>query len=217
MASRSGAGPTSGWYFADGVKSCWAPSRAPANRIWLTSTSSRGTTVPGFSSRDMACSATRKDSTASAICCAKSSSSGSRYVSVTSVSPSCECASQGHLVGVLEITAYRQSTRQTGHAQVHVLQESAEIGRRGVALDVRVGREDHLGHGAVGEPGHQLADAQLLRSDALQRGDRPAQHVVAAPEFTGPLDRDHVLGLLHDADQRRVPSLVAADPAQLRL
>src|SRR4051794_5236428 len=215
MASRSGSGPTSGWYSPDGVKSRCAPRRAPAKSTWLTSTSSRGTTVPAFSSRDIACSATRKDSTASAICWAKSSSSGSRYVSVTSVSPSCECASQGHLVGVLEITAYRQSTRQTGHAQVHVLQESAEIGGRGVALDVRVGRQDHLGHGAVGEPGHQLADAQLLRADAFQRGDRPAQHVVAPPELAGPFDRDHVLGLLDHADQRRVPSLVAADPAQL--
>src|SRR4051812_11702182 len=144
MASRSGSGPTSGWYSADGVKSCWAPSRAPANRIWLTSTRSRGTTVPGFSSRDIACSATRKDSTASAICCANSSISGSRYISVTGVSPPCECAPQGHLVGVLEITAYGQSTSQTRHAQVHVPQESAEIGRRRVSLDVRIGRQDDL-------------------------------------------------------------------------
>src|SRR3954453_17132384 len=201
MASRSGSGPTSGWYSPAGVKSRCAPSRAPAKRTWLTSTSSRGTTVPGFSSRDIACSATRKDSTASAICWAKSSSSGSRYVSVTSVSPSCECASQGHLVGVLEITAYRQSTRQTGHAQVHVLQESAEIGGGRVALDVGVGRQDDLGDGPVGEPPHQLPDAQLLGTDALQGRDRAAQHVVAAAELAGAFDGDHVLGVLDDTDQ----------------
>src|SRR4051812_4825620 len=188
MASRSGSGPTSGWYSADGVKSRWAPSRAPAKRIWLTSTSSRGTTVPGFSSRDMACRATRKDSTASAICWANSSSSGSSCVSVTGVSSPCECASQGHLVGVLEVPTYRQSTRQTSHAQVQRGQVSAEICRRRVALDVGIRGEDDLRDRPVGEPTHQLTDAELLGSDPLQRRDRPAEHVVAPPELAGPLD-----------------------------
>src|SRR6195952_1066565 len=217
MASRSGSGPTSGWYSADGVKSCWAPRRAPAKRIWLPSTSSRGTTVPGFSSRDIACSATRNDSAPSAICWANSSISGSRYLSVTGVSPSCECASKGHLVGVLEITAYRQSTRQTRHAQVQGCQVSAEICGGRVTLDVGIGRQDHLGDGAVGEPRHQLTDAELLGTDALQRRDRTAEHVVATAELTRPLDRDHVLRLLDDADQRGVTSVVGADAAQICL
>ena len=52
---------------------------------------------------------------------------------------------------------------------------------------------------AVGEPDHQLADPQLVRADAVDRADRPAEHVVAAAELAGPLDRDDVLGLLDDA------------------
>src|ERR1700712_2805497 len=217
MASRSGSGPTSGWYSRVGAKSRWAPSLAPAKRIWLTSTSNRGTTVPAFSSRDKACSVTRNDSTPSAICWANSSSSGSTCVSVTCVAPSCECSAERHLVGVLEVTAYRQSTSQTGYAQVQGGQVSAEICGGRISLDVRVGREDDLGDRPVGQPGHQLAGAQLLRTDALEGRDRAAEAVVAAAELTRALDGHDVLGLLDDTDQRRVSPGVAADPAQLLL
>ena len=47
--------------------------------------------------------------------------------------------------------------------------------------------------------------------------DRPAEHVVAAAELPGPLDRDDVLGLLDDADHREVAAWVPADPALLLL
>ena len=40
ISSRSGSGPTSGWYSARGVKSRCAPSRAPASSTWLISSSS---------------------------------------------------------------------------------------------------------------------------------------------------------------------------------
>jgi len=41
--------------------------------------------------------------------------------------------------------------------------------------------------------------------------------VVPPAELTGALDRDDVLGLLHDTDDGTVPPLVAADVAQLLL
>ena len=53
--------------------------------------------------------------------------------------------------------------------------------------------------------------------DALDRADRPAEHVVAAAELAGLLDRDDVLGLLDHADDRQVAPRVAADPALLGL
>src|SRR3546814_12866800 len=65
--------------------------------------------------------------------------------------------------------------------------------RGGLTLEVGIGGQDDLGDGTVGQPDHQLADPQLLRSDAVNRRDRAAQHVVAAPELPGPLDRDDVL------------------------
>ena len=67
------------------------------------------------------------------------------------------------------------------------------------------------------EPDHQLADPQVVRADAFERIDRAAEHVVAAAELAGPLDRDDVLGLLDDAEHLVGAPRVAADPALLGL
>ena len=52
----------------------------------------------------------------------------------------------------------------------------------------------------LAEPRHQLPDPQVVRADALQRIDRPAEDVIAPAELAGPLDRDDILGLLDDAE-----------------
>ena len=49
---------------------------------------------------------------------------------------------------------------------------------------------------------------QVLGVDAVDRRERAAEHVVAAAELVRALDRDHVAGLLDDADQRGVAALV---------
>ncbi len=59
----------------------------------------------------------------------------------------------------------------------------------------------------------ELRDLEVLRLDAVDRGERAAEHVVAAVVLVRPLDRDHVARLLDDADQRRVAPLVGADRA----
>ena len=61
----------------------------------------------------------------------------------------------------------------------------------------------------------QLLDAQLLRSDALDRRDRALQHVVATAELAGALDRDDVARLFDDAHDMRVAPFVAAERAEL--
>ena len=82
------------------------------------------------------------------------------------------------------------------------LSEPAEVHGRGLALDVRVGAEDHLGDALRLDAGQQLLDPQLVGADALDRADRALQHVVAAVELAGLLDRHEVPGLLDDAQQR---------------
>ena len=67
---------------------------------------------------------------------------------------------------------------------------------------------------AVGQPDHQLPDAQLVGPDPVDRRDRPAEHVVLAAELPGALDGDDVLRLLDDADEAGVASRVAADRAR---
>ena len=64
----SASGPTSGWNSSRGVKSVWAPIRAPARRTWLISRSSSDTACDPLPSRAMARRASRKLSTESAIC-----------------------------------------------------------------------------------------------------------------------------------------------------
>src|SRR3954454_19417188 len=221
MSSRSASGPTSGWYSPAGVKSRCAPSRAPASSTWLISSSSSEIARPPSASRAIARSASRKLSTWSAIWPAnsrvpESSWGASGWSSVISGSPPGKSTAQGHFVRVLEVPPHRQSTRQTRHAQAQRLEHPGEVRRGGLALEVRIGREDHLADRAVGEPDHELADAQLVGADAVDRRDGAAQHVVAAAELAGPLDRDDVLVLLHHADDGGVAARVAADAAQLR-
>jgi len=68
-----------------------------------------------------------------------------------------------------------------------------------VASPSRFGRcQDQLGHRAIGEPGEQFAHAQVIRADAVDRADGPAEHVIAPTELAGALDGDNILRLLDD-------------------
>src|SRR3712207_6229875 len=163
------------------------------------------------SPRAISRTASRNDSTWSAIPWANSSISGSTaapvvrrgpppvgsiVVSLMDSPPSFERPTQGDLVGVLKVPTDRKSTREPGYPDPQVRQEACEVRRSGLAFQVRVRGQDDLGDRAVGEPGHQLPDAELVGADALDGRDRAAKDVVAAPELAGPLDRDDVLGLL---------------------
>ena len=68
-------------------------------------------------------------------------------------------------------------------------------------------------HLAVGEALHELADAEVVGADAVDRAERAAEHVVEPAVLAGALDRGDVLRLLDDADRRAVPAGVAADAA----
>ena len=59
----------------------------------------------------------------------------------------------------------------------------------------------------------QLGDPQVLRVDPVDRREGAAEDVVEAAVLVGPLDRDHVTGLLDHADHRGVAGRVLADPA----
>ena len=59
----------------------------------------------------------------------------------------------------------------------------------------------------------QLGDVEVLGVHAVDRRQRPAEHVVAAVELAGALDRDHVARLLDHADRGRLAALVLADAA----
>ena len=124
-----------------------------------------------------------------------------------------EGPAQRHLVGVLEVAADGQAGGEARDPDLERRQQAAEVGRGRLALEVGVGREDDLLHGAVGEALHQRGDAQVVGTDAGDRADRAAEHVVEPAELAGALDRRDVLGVFDDADERRVATGVAADRA----
>ena len=70
-----------------------------------------------------------------------------------------------------------------------------------------------LARPAGGHAREQLGYAQVLGVDALDRRQRAAEHVIDAAVLVHALHRDHVAGLLHDADHTVVAPRVRADPA----
>src|SRR3954470_3501453 len=126
-----------------------------------------------------------------------------------------ERTAQGDLVGVLEVAPDREAARDTGGAHPDGLEQPGQVHGGGLALDVGVGGEDHLGDALGVDPGQQLLHPQLLRPDALDGRDRTLQHVVTAGELVGALHGDDVARLLDDAERRGVAPLVEAVAAEL--
>src|SRR5690606_23542409 len=110
-----------------------------------------------------------------------------------------------------------EAAGDAGDLQPEGLDQAAEVHRRRLALDVRVGAEDDLLDALRVDAGEQLLDPQLVGPDALDGADGALEHVVAALELTGLLDGDDVPGFLDHAHDRALPAGVAADPATVAL
>ena len=63
----------------------------------------------------------------------------------------------------------------------------------------------------------QPLDPEVAGLDAVERRERAAEDVVEAAVLVRPLEREHVDGLLDDADHRAVAPRVGADAAELLL
>src|SRR3954471_4450992 len=124
-------------------------------------------------------------------------------------------APERDLVGVLEVAAHRQPGGEARDRDVRRarVQLGGDVQRRGLAGGRRVRGQHALAELAAPRPGVELSEPQVLRLDAVDRRERPAEHVVAAAELVRALDRDHVAGLLDHADHGAVAPLVQADRA----
>src|SRR5258706_594467 len=69
----------------------------------------------------------------------------------------------------------------------------------------------------VGIEAAETLPLEVLGLDAVERGERAAEHVIEAAVFRRPLERDEVDGLLDDADRGLVTPRVDADGADLLL
>ncbi len=123
------------------------------------------------------------------------------------------------LVGVLEVAADRQAAGDPADDTDDGLEALGEVHRRGLAFQGRVRREDDLLERLAGPrclvgAGEQLADAESLRPDPVDRRDRAVQDVIETLELGRPLQGQDVERLLHDAQPALVARRVAADGAQ---
>src|SRR5215213_6101247 len=80
-----------------------------------------------------------------------------------------ERPAQRDLVGVLEVAADGEAAGDAGGAHAEGLQQPGQVHGGGLALDVGVGGEDHLGDALGVDSGEHLLDPQLLGPDALDR------------------------------------------------
>src|SRR6185312_9835338 len=120
-------------------------------------------------------------------------------------------------IDVLQLTADGHAVRDPAGTQSAASGELREEMRRGLSLDGRIGREDQLADRALLEKGLELANAELLRADAVERRKVTHQHEVTPAVTARLLDGDHIGRRLHDAQKRGLPLRRGADRAQLLL
>src|SRR5450631_4179286 len=77
-------------------------------------------------------------------------------------------ACQRRLVREFEVSSHGEALGKPGDADARRFEESLQIERCGLALDVRVGGDNELVYLPVLEALHELADAQLVRAGAVQ-------------------------------------------------
>src|SRR5439155_24967484 len=124
---------------------------------------------------------------------------------------------QRHLVGVLEVAADREAAGDAGDPRREGLEQLAEVDGRGLALHARVGREDDLLDRLALEPAQELADLEVLGPDAVQRRERPQEHMVAAAKLPRAIEREEVVRLFDHAQEAAVAPGVATDAAGIFL
>jgi hypothetical protein len=125
------------------------------------------------------------------------------------LSASRQGSSEGHLVGVLDVTTDWHPEGESGYTNSVLLEESSEIEGRGFSFHVGIGGQDDLLDAL--EALHEPGDAQLIRTDATLWGECPHQDVVAAVELSRALDGLNVVGLFDDTDTVRVTLRIAAE------
>src|SRR5437870_2197958 len=129
------------------------------------------------------------------------------------LAPAFEGLRQRHLVGVLEIAAHREPAGDPRDADSEGAEQLRQVQRRRLALDVGVGRQDHLARLATLEPYQEFLDLEVVGADAVEGREGAEQHVVAPTVLARPLHRQEVVRFLDDAEQLRVARGIGADPA----
>src|SRR5207245_6686952 len=86
--------------------------------------------------------------------------------------PSFERAAESHLIRVLQVPPDREPAGGPRHPQPQRLHQTGQIGSGRVALKVRTGGQNYVGHTALLAPRHELPRPHVLRAVPLDRPTR---------------------------------------------
>lgn len=126
--------------------------------------------------------------------------------------PALEGASQGDLIGILQLTAHRQAVGDATHRRKRP-QQSRQIEAGGIPFHAGGKGQDHLAAVFAIDPLHQRLDLQEFRPHAIHRRNQPTQHVIEPPELARALQGQEVAGIGYHTDHTGVALLVTADLA----
>src|SRR4029077_10383541 len=127
---------------------------------------------------------------------------------------SSECPLKCQRICMFESAAGWEAMSDTGYCYAQRRERFGKVVRDRFAFDVRTQGEDDFRRRLCLHPGEQFVDAELFRTDVVQRSDAAAEDVVAAPEGARSLDGEDVGGLLDDTDLPADPVFIAADLAE---
>ena len=110
----------------------------------------------------------------------------------------------GDFVGVFDVATDRDAHSDAGNFHSRALELLRKVHGSSLAFDRGIGRKDDLVDIALFHAGNQIADAQLLRADSVQRRDRPVENMEDSVEVLGLLDGRDIGGFFDHAHQSLV-------------
>jgi len=112
-------------------------------------------------------------------------------------------------------SAYSISACDDREAYVQSREAAVDEEVRRVPLHRRAQRQDDLTDTATAYPLNELGDLQIVGTNAVNRGDDPAEDMVDTAVLTGILDSHHIAYVLYDADGGAITLGAGADRAEL--
>ncbi len=89
-----------------------------------------------------------------------------------------------------------------------------EVMRRRLAIERGIHREDDFIDVAAGDSRNKRVDAQILRTNAIERREPPAKNVKPARKKPRPFKRPKIGNILHHTEHARIAARITAYPAR---
>src|ERR1051326_4263176 len=86
----------------------------------------------------------------------------------------------GHFVGIFNIAAGRNTSRDSGDLHARTFQQTCEMDCRGLAFDCGISGDDYLIQAAALNPSHERRYPQVLWPNTMQRRNRSMENVINA-------------------------------------